>query len=186
MSTLDDLTYRELWRNIMHYRTGEFDRMPVIHWNAWDETFERWWTEGLPRHIDRQNDPAQKEFFHTVPQWAHVGFHCSLHPGFEKRVVEETDEYRVFREGSGVVLKDWKGKSCIPHYIDYTLKTAGDRPEFKKRLQPCPDRIPENLEKRIPMMKEGGFIMMPDHLITPGVPLEDYKYYLERIRELRL
>jgi len=27
--------------------------------------------------------------------------------------------------------------------------------------------------------------MMPDHLITPGTPLENYKYYLERIRTLR-
>jgi hypothetical protein len=34
-------------------------------------------------------------------------------------------------------------------------------------------------------MREGGFVMMPDHIITPGVPLDDYKYYLERIRELR-
>ena len=32
----------------------------------------------------------------------------------------------------------------------------------------------------------GGFIMMPDHLITPDTPLEDYKYYLNRVRELRL
>jgi hypothetical protein len=28
-------------------------------------------------------------------------------------------------------------------------------------------------------------VMMPDHFITPGVPLDDYKYYLERIRTLR-
>ena len=31
MSKLDS----ELWQNIMHYRIGEFDRMPVIHWNCW-------------------------------------------------------------------------------------------------------------------------------------------------------
>jgi hypothetical protein len=26
---------------------------------------------------------------------------------------------------------------------------------------------------------------MPDHLITPGVALPDYKWYLERVRTLR-
>jgi len=34
-------------------------------------------------------------------------------------------------------------------------------------------------------MKEGGFVIMSDHLIA-GVPLEDYKYYLGRVRKLRL
>jgi hypothetical protein len=28
--------------------------------------------------------------------------------------------------------------------------------------------------------------MMPDHFITPGTPLANYQYYLERLRTLRL
>jgi uroporphyrinogen decarboxylase len=46
--------------------------------------------------------------------------------------------------------------------------------------------IDEEIERRVPLMKEGGYILMPDHLITPGVPLENYKYYLERVRRLKL
>ena len=34
-------------------------------------------------------------------------------------------------------------------------------------------------------MAEGGFVPLPDHFITPGVPLDDYRYYLDKIRELR-
>jgi len=45
--------------------------------------------------------------------------------------------------------------------------------------------IDAEIEKHIPLMREGGFVMMPDHFITPGVHLDDYKYYLDRIRELR-
>jgi hypothetical protein len=26
---------------------------------------------------------------------------------------------------------------------------------------------------------------MPDHLITPQTPLDDYRYYLDRVRALR-
>ena len=41
------------------------------------------------------------------------------------------------------------------------------------------------IERRLPLMRNGGFINMPDHLITPGVSLENYKYYLDQIRNLR-
>ncbi len=46
--------------------------------------------------------------------------------------------------------------------------------------------IDAEIDRRLPLMREGGFVMMPDHLITPGVPLDDYKYYLDRVRTLRL
>ena len=45
--------------------------------------------------------------------------------------------------------------------------------------------IDEEIERRKPMMAEGGFIPLPDHLITPGTPIDNYKYYLDKIRELR-
>ncbi len=46
--------------------------------------------------------------------------------------------------------------------------------------------IDKELESHIDLMKEGGFVLMPDHLITPDTSLEDYKYYLDRVRRLRL
>lgn len=45
--------------------------------------------------------------------------------------------------------------------------------------------IDAEIERRKPLMAEGGFIPMPDHLITPATPLENYKYYLDQMRELR-
>ena len=76
------------------------------------------------------------EYFDVVPHWTGVGGNLNLLPAFEEEVIEDTDEYRIFRASDGVVQKDWKKKSCIPHYIDYTLKTADDWPEYKKRLSP--------------------------------------------------
>ena len=55
----------------------------------------------------------------------------------------------------------------------------------KLELEKGPDAIDAEIERRIPLMAEGGFIPLPDHLITPGTSLENYKYYLDRIRELR-
>jgi len=141
------VTYRELFHEIMFY--GDFDRMPVIHWTGWEETLERWYGEGLPRDHTH-------EYFGTVPQWGGVGVDLNLLPAFEEECLEETEEYRIFRQGDGVVCKDWKGKSCIPHFIDFTLKTAADWPEYKKRLQPDPARLPENLSQQIATAEASG------------------------------
>lgn len=142
------MTYRELFRQIMHY--GEFDRMPVLHWTGWEETMVRWYAEGLPK------DVSQHQFFNAQPLWGGIWTHLNLFPAFEQQVLEETEDYRIFRDGDGVVCKDWKHKSCIPHYIDFTLKEAKDWDEYKKRLQPDPARIPANIDQRITELEASG------------------------------
>lgn len=142
------MRYRDYFQQIMHY--GSFDRMPVIHWTGWAETMERWYAEGLPRDADVHR------FFNTHPQWTGVGVDVGLFPGFEEEVIEETDDYRIFRGSDGVICQDWKNKSCIPHYLDFTLKDATGWPEYKKRLQPDPRRIPADLDQRIQTAEASG------------------------------
>jgi len=142
------MTTRQLWRSIMFY--GSFDRMPVCHWAGWDETIDRWVAEGMPRGVNQQ------EYFDAVPLWAWVGANLDLLPAFEEEVLEETDEYRIFRDRGGVVQKDWKHRSCIPHFIDFTLREAKDWDQYKKRLQPDPARIPADLDERIARAEASG------------------------------
>lgn len=52
-------------------------------------------------------------------------------------------------------------------------------------LEKGPVEIDAEIERRIPIMKDGGFIPMPDHLITPGTSLAHYQYYLQRMKQLR-
>jgi len=139
------MTGRDLFTNIMHY--GAFDRMPVFHWTGWPETIRRWEGEGLPKGGD------QHAFFDTTPITRKVSVEVGLFPAFEWKVFEETDEYRVIRQGDGVIAKHWKDKSCIPHFIDFTLKGAQGWDEYKKRLQPDPKRIPADLDERIEKAK---------------------------------
>ena len=55
----------------------------------------------------------------------------------------------------------------------------------KLALEKGPAAIDAEIKRRIPLMAEGGFVPLPDHLITPDTPLENVQYYLDRIRELR-
>ncbi|HOF86895.1 MAG TPA: uroporphyrinogen decarboxylase family protein [Armatimonadota bacterium] len=142
------MTYRDLFREIMFY--GDYDRMPVLHWTGWEETMERWYAEGLPR------DANVHEYFHASPLWAGIWTRLSLYPWFDEEVLEETEEYRIVRDRDGVVCQDWKHKSCIPHYIDFTLKDAGGWEAYKKRLQPHPDRIPADIDARIAAIEASG------------------------------
>ena len=142
------MTNRELWQSIMHY--GEFDRMPVFHWRGWAETTERWKQEGLAADVD------EHEYFGATRMWNAITPNLEPLPAFELEVLEDTPEYRIFRGPDGVVQQDWKHRSCIPHFIDFTLKSARDWDEYKKRLQPDPARIPANLEEQIRQVDEAG------------------------------
>ncbi|MBS3764825.1 MAG: hypothetical protein KGZ25_16105, partial [Planctomycetes bacterium] len=123
-----DATYRELFNEIMHY--GDYDRMPAVHWRTWPETHEEWLDQGLPE------DTGENEFLDAPSPWAGIPINVGLYPRFEEEVIEETDEYRILRQGDGVIAQDWKHKSCIPHYIDFTMKDRSGWEEYKKRLQP--------------------------------------------------
>lgn len=140
---------RELWQQIMHY--GTFDRMPAIHWAMWDETLKRWIQEGLPQDADLHT------YFNAVRHWQTVQIDLSLYPGFEEEVLEETDEYRIFRGKDGVVQKDWKHRSCIPQFTDFTLKSSRDWDRFKVFLQPDASRIPEDLDEQIAVAENSGY-----------------------------
>lgn len=45
--------------------------------------------------------------------------------------------------------------------------------------------IDDEIARHYETAKGGGLILCPDHLITPGVPLDSYKYFLRKMREMR-
>ncbi|MHC5056177.1 MAG: uroporphyrinogen decarboxylase/cobalamine-independent methonine synthase family protein [Planctomycetota bacterium] len=135
---------RELFNAIMHY--GDFDRMPVMHWKTWDETHARWLAEGLPE------GKSEHEFLGASPMSAGGGVNLGLLPDFGWEEIEDRGASHVVRQHDGVIAEHWKDKSCIPHFIDYTLKggRSGEGwDEYKERLRPDPARIPADLDERI-------------------------------------
>jgi len=55
----------------------------------------------------------------------------------------------------------------------------------KMTLEKSHAAVEAELTRLLPLMKAGGYMMMPDHLITPGVSLDDYRWFLDRWRKIR-
>jgi hypothetical protein len=142
------MTSRERFLAIMDYQP--VDRMPVYHWAEWEETAERWAREGLARDADRH------AYFGSEPMPRGLPVNQWLYPGFPEEVLEETAEYRIIRGSDGVTAKWWNSKSSLPYHVDHLLKGRADWPEFKKRLQPDPARIPVDLDKHIASVQSYG------------------------------
>ena len=56
----------------------------------------------------------------------------------------------------------------------------------KRELEKGPTAIDQEIERRMPLLRDGGYVPMPDHYITPQTSLRDFQYYLSRIRDIRV
>ena len=65
-------------------------------------------------------------------------------------------------------------------YPDFVLMGGVD----KRALAAGPEAIDRELERLMPAIERGGYLLLIDHLVPPDVSLDNYQYYLERRREL--
>lgn len=145
------MTNRELWQAIMNYQ--DCSCMPMLHWKGWRETYDRWYSEGMPMNCD------EYEYFNVSPYMKLLKVNIGLFPVFEEEIIEETSEYRIYKDGAGVVQKDWKKKECIPHYMSYTFQKAEDWDEYKRRLKPGSFRIPNDIDDQISEAESSGTVV---------------------------
>ena len=123
-----------------------FDKEPAervgLHDSPWGRTVQKWVTQGYPTHKVKKTvkekvvedgqeveKDVEKEVDEPVGVAEHFGFDMAgcggwfdMLPlkGFSE-VVEETDEWRVTRNGAGAALKYWKDKDGTPEHIDFRM-----------------------------------------------------------------
>ena len=131
----------------------DVDRLPFWQiFGCWGETLERWQNEGFDGvNVDDWKVPLGfDEGFYTLP------VNLGLCPAFERIILSEDGEKRTIRDHLGLTFIERKGRSAIPHYIDYPVKTREDWESLKKkRLDPnSPERFPENWQNVLSVIKE--------------------------------
>lgn len=135
------MNLRERWRRTMFFQ--RVDRIPNFEFGYWDDTLSEWHRQGLPGDIVDETDAY--EFFgieNWQVAWVDV---MGLHPAFERKVIEDTEDYLIQRDTNGCTAQiNKKGHKSIPHFIDFHLKDRTTWEDYKARLQPSPDRVPTN------------------------------------------
>ncbi|OPZ30660.1 MAG: Uroporphyrinogen decarboxylase (URO-D) [Lentisphaerae bacterium ADurb.BinA184] len=106
------------------------DYVPLYD-SPWGDTLRKWVLQGMPAD-DKGNavDPIE-----------HFGFDLAGCGGWwewvakrgQDQVLEETDEWKVVRNGNGAALKWWKNKSGTPEHIDFHMTT---REVWEKEYRP--------------------------------------------------
>ncbi len=126
---MGEMTSCERFRRMFKHR--EADRVPIQD-GPWGATLERWRREGLPEGVD------WRDYF-GVDKVAGIGVDNSFR--FERRVLEETDEYVIEANSWGATVKNWKHVASTPLDLDFTIKDRHAWEKAKKRLTPTSDRI---------------------------------------------
>ena len=151
------LSNRErFWRTM---RFQPVDRLP--YWADWLGPAERWKEEGLPIDVDLAEDGRPRQWF--VDHFGFEGMYSAFWgtsrvpvdigvcPGLPPETLEETDDYRIYRNGSGVIVKQFKNMPGSIHptqFLEYPIQGRRDWRAFRDRhLDPhAPERYPKETE----------------------------------------
>jgi uroporphyrinogen decarboxylase len=101
---------------------GLFKSQPVervgLRDSPWGDTLRKWVGQGYPTTPDgRPKNPADVFSFDMVG----IGNFAWKARLEEETVVEQTDEWKIVRDGNGAYFKWWKSKSGTPEHVDFTM-----------------------------------------------------------------
>jgi uroporphyrinogen decarboxylase len=147
------VTERQRFLDSMEYRPS--DRVPNHELCAWPQALAEW---------RRTNEEARglhhwfwmvREDFWGLDVREPVPINFGLMPAYDTQVIEETDAYRIFRDGMGRTRKELKQGMLdgvalsMDQYLDFPLRGPDDWPDMRRRLQGgIPERLPADLVQR--------------------------------------
>lgn len=124
-------------------RFEEVDQVPF--WSDWLGPLDSWEKEGLPVDREEVERKGEKQWFvdffgcegmysafwgtHRVP------VNLGICPSFKIKIIEETGDYRVYRQGDGVVVKQFKDDTGSLHstqFMEYPIKDRDDWENFRR------------------------------------------------------
>ena len=121
---VNELTSKERIDRILHRQPT--DRVGVSE-SFWGDTKRAWVDQG---HVRQEEDLAE-HFGHDLraPGW----FNMVANLDHGERIVEETAETKLIRNGNGSLLRWWKNKSGTPEHVDFLVK---DRASWEQHVRP--------------------------------------------------
>ena len=165
------MNHRQRFIATMHYHSR--DRSTIADFSFWEETFDAWYDQGLPRSVNRA---TSDDYFGMDPLFncvlgsestalvvsadpsrsVYEGVFVGLMPEFESAVIEDRGDTEVIQQPDGVRVVKSKSSSSIPLHQGHLLT---DRESWKKhylpRLNPNdPRRYPENWDRSVELWRD--------------------------------
>ena len=116
------MNFKERFNATMHYQP--VDRVPLMDFGFWNETIPEWEAQGLPAELAKWGGGNRWDITKWMGMdggWNTYG-PVGMMPAMETQVIEETAEYVVYRDSTGVLLKESRTSRSIPLYLDWLLK----------------------------------------------------------------
>lgn len=150
-------------------RFGNPDRLPLWECAFWDETLERWVTEGMPFEVAHPGGPGTTATEESLRSY--FGFDLSFGvyfrntidvnigfcPPFEREVLSEEDGVITERGSDGVVYKWSRGGHSTRQFIRFPVSTKENFEAIKKRLDPdSPERFAKGWKEKAMRLKAIG------------------------------
>jgi len=152
------VTQRERFLSFMRFQP--VDRVPLMEVGVWEETFERWHHEGLPKWVtclQHLEDYLQMDRSFNL-NWLPIN--DGLFPRFARQVREETGEDEVVTDENGVTYRQRKRHRTIPQYIRFPVETMEDYERIAPRLDGSdPARYPEDFDEDLRCRRARGEIV---------------------------
>jgi len=115
----------------------------------WEQTFDRWYKEGMPRDVHIGDLMLGNEFFGLDRMGYLQLAPVTPMPEFEEEIFEEDDQYIVMRHANGIVtrlLKEGMSRGMrmsMDQYLSFPVTDRTSFNEMKKRFNPhSPRRYP--------------------------------------------
>ena len=131
------------------------DRPCHMEHGFWNETYDRWVKEGLPKDVVLPElffrTPTNDLFgYFDVIKIAYVMVEQYYIPAFEEETLSLTETVRTFRSNRGVLMREKRGSVSIPQFLEYPIKCREDYYELRDRLMGSPEkRYREDWESQI-------------------------------------
>ena len=104
------------------------DRVPFgvgIGWQPWGDAMDNWRRDSGDANLDiRQRFGFDNDF-------AHPSMSLGIFPAFERRVLEENEEFIIWRDERGITKRDRRNGGSMPEFLDYPVKTPEDWERLK-------------------------------------------------------
>lgn len=133
------------------YEHKETDRVPITDW-VWESTVANWQAAGMP------GDIAWEDYFGLEKIARVTELDIDTSPRCEKRIIEETDSYRIEKDCWGITKKNWKPICTTPMYLDFEIHDRDSWEAAKQRMAPTRDRVNWDVwKKNYRYWRENGY-----------------------------